>query len=370
MKLKKITIVAASAIVAFSMGGCGEKEQQQPEQQQSQTTMKQEQPTEEKSKLTTNEKEILEKFPKLKEMEDYLFEHYSTLNKEIQEKTEDKKTKPIEFNYTFGGGETTSLGIVLNFNELTTKKEMVEAMKYVSEQTSNLLLQEKQMQFFIEASIAFSGNKYIEKYWEKRGSIRFKYDESKVNGKSNLVWQEETAPLKLEAFNPEEVKEGEVVAYFEGEPPTQTANNDPQPTQSTSGLTMSTVMETLSQFGIEETTNKEATDGYFSIGSDATGLTSYMAGVYTDGTIQSVTYIATKVEGMTDEKFATSAGLYLMMCARIPYGDTEKGGEATTFVMDNMEAALQGEQTTTIDDWKLTLSYIAETNIFSLEFSK
>lgn len=366
MKLKKIGMIMVSAMLLFSATGCGEKEQEQPKQPQFQTAMKQEK--EEEFKFINNEKEILEKFPELKEVKEYLFENFSTLNREVQEKTEDKKTKPIEFTYTIKGEDADWFAVSLNFEESTTKKEMIEALQYSFEKITNLFLEESNINFQFTADIAFTNEGIeIEKYWDKWGSIKLEYDKSE--GKEPL-WKEKRGKSSISSWreiNPENVKPDDMVAYFGEETPEQPAVSEPQPTETSVELPIATVRETLSQMGIEETTSLEASDGGFIIGEDKIGFIGYMAaGVDSEGNVQDIVYTAKKVEGLTAEDFVTNAGLYLMVCAKIPYGETEEGNQAAQFVANSLESALEQEQTIEIKGWNIALSYGKDTNMFAL----
>lgn len=372
MKLKKIGMIAVSAMLIFSTAGCGEKEQEQPKQLESQTAMKQEQPAKEEvsERISKSEEEIFEEFPKLKEIKEYLLENYPTLSRKAQEvaDTEEKGKKPIMFFYHIGGGETDKLGVYLSFDESVTKKEMVEAMQYVSKEMDSLFPEGTDIKFWIMARIMFSGDDYKKDYLVKRGMLTLEY---KKGENTKYKWQEEIKPNERGTLYIEKIKPDDVVAYFGEETPEQPAVSEPQPAETSVELSIATVRETLSQMGIEETTSLEASDGGFIIGEDKIGFISYMAtGVNSEGNVQDIVYTAKKVEGLTAEDFVTNAGLYLMVCAKMPYGETEEGNQAAQFVANSLESALEQEQTIEIKGWNISLMYGKDTNMFALHFSK
>ena len=334
MKLKKMILTATSVMLLFSTAGCGEKEQEQPKQPESQTAMKQEQPAKEEvtERIYKSEEEIFEEFPKLKEAEQYLLENYPTLSRKAQETEEEKGRKPISFSYNIGGGETDELGAGLRFDESVTKKEMVEAMQYLSKEMDSLFPEGTDINFDIYAVIAFSGDTYIKKYLHERGVITLKY---KKGENTKYKWQEEIKPNERGTLYIEKIKPDDVVAYFGEETPEQPAVSKPQGTS----IQLSTVLSHINLYydTTESAREKDDQTGNKIVkGSNETGSCTYEITTNDKGEVLSGIYKITRTTEANDEEFKMNVRGYLCNSASAQF-DGETGMKAFQVVSKCVE---------------------------------
>lgn len=103
-----------------------------------------------------------------------------------------------------------SLFVSLYFKESITKKEMIDAIKYTEEQINSF----HESSYTIQAGVKYKDDgEWDYDMYERKGKIKvYYYDMIEKGG-----WEIEIHPNKWEAFNPNDIDEGEPLEDFTDE---------------------------------------------------------------------------------------------------------------------------------------------------------
>lgn len=353
MKLKKLVIAVLSIALLFSAAACREKEVEQPKQEESKIEKTKQKVKQEIIMPTTEE--LFERFPRLKEIQEYLLNNYSSLNREVQEKKEGRL--PIDFFCKIEGDKVTLIQPILSFDETVTKKEMIKAVEYISKEVDKLLSENPMVYFMASGNIVFTKEGVLnESLLKKRGGVTLDYSRAGKGAEARvkLQWKEKIDINTWVPFDPEEVKEGEELAYFGEEEQPQEETSAPAVEEKTSGITIDEIIEMLKEneadygMNVEEFSREkeEATKHVISKGGNKEGSYTFEITANEYERAISGIYKVKRLPEMDDETFKKECMTYLSRAATSQYTTVTKLS-VYKYMKKVLEYIMTGEETRT-----------------------
>lgn len=320
------------------------------------------------------DEDVVDMFPQLKEVREYLLDNYP-LTREEQEKqlfrTKGFESLPISFYYDDrmeNGEYIKQVTTNLFFEKTVTKKQMVEAINYVSEKMKEIFLEDEEITVHIVAFVGYTEDGILqENLYLETEAFSLEY---KRNASENVKWEIRTAPNKWIPFDPNGVQEGEKPRVFAEESAEPKLSQEEAPKEEPApasiglgGAKLSELKDYLSSADIEEYSLGEEYGTYMSKGTDPTKTYKYIAFIKSDKeTIEQVTYMVIKKENLTNDEYLKMCKVYLTMGVTFGYKGMDTD-EAASFIENNMETVLNTGKTKiqTIGTFSFTIGYLNNT---------